>query len=99
MKLERVSSIRNRMCVLEVFKILNGSSPHAFYKYFMRVNHNHCTHANTKNVVLPKARSESGRKAFSYQGAIIFNKMTDEMKSQTSILRFKTLCRNFNFDF
>ena len=52
-----------------------------------------------KNVVLPKVRSESGRKAFSFQGAIIFNKVTDEMKSRTLILRFKTLCRNFNFDF
>ena len=88
-KMERVSSIRNRVCVLEVFKILNGLSPHAFRNYFMIANHNHCTHANTKNVVLPKARSESGRKTFSYQGVVIFNKMTDEMKSQTSIFEIQ----------
>ena len=91
--------MRNKRCVLEVFKILNGLSPHAYYNYFIKVNNNHRTRANRKDVTLPKVRSESGRKAFSFQGAMIFNKMTDEMKSQASILRFKTLCNNFNFDF
>ena len=99
MKLERISSIRNKRCVLEVFKDLNGLSPHAYYNYFIKVNHDHSTLANKKDVILPKVRSESGRKTFSFQGAMIFNKMTDEMKSQASMLRFKTLCNNFNFDF
>ena len=55
--------------------------------------------ANKQNVVLPEVRSESGRKVFSFQGAMIFNKMSDEMKSQASVLIFKTLCNNFNFEF
>ena len=79
-KLE-VSSVRNKMGVLEVFKILDGLSPHAFHNYFTKVNHNHSTRANTKNVILPKVRAESGRKAFSFQGAMLFNEITDEMKS------------------
>ena len=99
MKLEKVSSVRSKMGVLEVFKILNILSPHAFHNYFTKVNHNHSTRANTKNVFLPKVRAESGRKAFSFQGATLFNKITDEMKSQVSILRFNSLCSNFNFDF
>ena len=98
-KLEKISSVRNKMGVLEVVKILNGLSPHAFHNYFMKVNHNHSTRANTKNVILPKVRAESGREAFSFQGAMLFNKITDEMKSQVSILRFKSLCNNVNFDF
>ena len=53
-KLERISSMRNKRCVLEVFKILNELSPHAYYNYFTKVNHNHSTHANKKDVVLPK---------------------------------------------
>ena len=99
MKLEKISSVRNKMGALEVFKILNGLSPHAFHNYFTKVNHNHSTRANTKNVILPKVRAEPGRKAFSFQGAMLFNKITDEMKSQVSILRFKSLCNNFNFYF
>ena len=99
MTLERISSIRNKRCVLEVFKDLNGLSPQAYYNYFIKVNHNHSTLANKKDVILPKVRSKSGMKTFSFQGAMIFIKMTDEMKSQASMLRFKTLCNNFNFDF
>ena len=98
-KLEKVSSLRNKMCALEVFKTLNGVSPHAFQNYFARVNHSQCTRANTKNIILPKVKSETGKKAFSFQGAKVFNKLTDEMKTETSILRFKTFCKNFNFDF
>ena len=98
-KLEKVSSIRNKMCALEVFKSLNGVSPHAFQNYFMRVNYSQRTRANTKNIVLPKVKSEIGKKAFSFQGAKIFNQLTEEMKTETSILRFKTFCKNFYFDF
>ena len=98
-KLAKVNCVRNKMCALEVFKSLNGVSPDAFQNYFTRVNHSQRTRANTKNVVVPKVRSETGKKAFSFQGAKIFNKLTDEMKSETSILRFKTFCKHFNFDF
>ena len=59
-KLDKVSSIRNKMCALEVFKTLNGISPHAFQNYFTRVNDRQCTRANTKNIVLPKVNSETG---------------------------------------
>ena len=98
-KLEKVSSIRNKMCALEVFKSLNGVSPHAFQNYFTRINHSQRTRANTKNIILPKVKTETGKKAFSFQGVKIFNQLTEEMKTETSILRFKTFCKNFNFDF
>ena len=98
-KLEKVSSIRNKICALEVFKTLNGASPHAFQNYFVRVKHSQCTRANAKNVVLPKVRSKAGKMTFSFQGAKVFNRLNNEIKTETSILQFKTLCRNFNFDF
>ena len=87
------------MCALEVFNSLNGVSPHACQNYFTRINHSQRTRANTKNIVLPKVKTETGKKAFSFQGAKIFNQLTEEMKTETSILRFKTFCKNFNFDF
>ena len=98
-KLEKVSSIRNKICALEVFKTLNGASPYAFQNYFVRVNHSQCTRANAKNVVLPKVRSKAGKMTFSFQGAKVFNRLNNKMKTETSILQLKTLCRNFNFDF
>ena len=54
---------------------------------------------NTKNIVLPKVKTETGKKVFAFQRANIFNKLTDDMKTETSILRFKTFCKNVNFDF
>ena len=50
-------------------------------------------------IVLPKVKSETGKKAFAFQGPNICNKLTDEMKTETSILLFKTFCKIFNFDF
>ena len=52
-----------------------------------------------KNIVLHKVRLETGKKTCSYQGEITFNSLTEEMKSEKSILRFKTLCRDFDFNF
>ena len=68
------------MCSRGVLKILNGLSPHAYCNYFIKVNNNHSIRANKKDVALLKVRSESRRKAFSFQGAMIFSKMTDEME-------------------
>ena len=98
-KFWKVSSIRNKMCALEIFKILNGVSPYAFQNYFTRINHIQCTRANTKSLILPKVKSETEKKAFALQGGNTFNKLTDEMKTETSFLWFKTFFKNFNFDF
>ena len=88
-QLEKVSSIQNKMCALEVFKTLNGVSPHAFQNYFTRVNHSQCTRANAKNIVLPKDKSVAEKEACPFQGAKVFNKLTDEMKNESSIMKFK----------
>ena len=67
-KLEKVSSIRSKMCALEVFKSLNGVSPHAFQNYFTRINHSQRTRANTKNIVLPKVKLKQERRPLPFKG-------------------------------
>ena len=70
-KLEKVSIDiikRNKMCPLEVFKSLNGVLPHDFQNYLTRVNHSQRTRANTKNIVLPRVKSETGKKTFPFKG-------------------------------
>ena len=102
-QLPSVNAIRNRSCALEralaVFKCLNGLAPKAFEDYFKKVSHGKCTRANNTNIVLPKIRTETGRKTFAYQGAIIFNKLPNELKTEKSLLRFRSSCKDFNFDF
>ena len=98
-KLENLNSKRNKACALEVFKCLNNISQHAYKIYFVRTNHCKSTRSNTKNISLPKIRSEAGRKSFAFKGAQIFNKLPDEMKTEKSLMKCKTLCKNFDFNF
>ena len=51
------------------------------------------------SLLLPKVKSEAGRKAFEFLGAKIFNKLPNNMKTESSIVNFKTACKDFNFDF
>ena len=80
-------------------KCLNGIAPMAFHNYFTRVSHSKCTRGNNKNIAIPKIRTEAGKKIFEYQGAIIFNKLSSDLKTEQSLLRFRHNCNNFNFDF
>ena len=98
-KLPNVNEIRKINCAREVFKCLNDIAPMAFHNYFTRVSHSKCTRGNNKNIAIPKIRTEAGKKTFAYQGAIIFNKLSSDLKTEQSLLRFKHNCNNFNFDF
>jgi hypothetical protein len=40
--------------------------------------------------IIPRVRSESGRKTFAFYGAKIFNSLPNDMKTETSILHYKT---------
>ena len=61
----------------------------------------HCkgTRGNDHSLLLPKVRSEAGRKIFGFLGTKIFNKLPSNMKVELSIVKFKTACKDFNFDF
>ena len=72
-KLPRINHLRNRLCALEVFKCLNGIVPKAFENYFTRNSHKMNTRNNNKSVIIPKVRTETGRKTFSFQGAKVFD--------------------------
>ena len=98
-KLPSINHIRNRMCAVEVFKCLNGLAPPDFIEYFQRLQHGKATRGNEHSLLLPRVKSEAGRKTFAFQGVKIFNKVPNKLKSETSVLKFKSNCKDFNFDF
>ena len=98
-KLPRINHLRNRLCALEVFKCLNGIVPKAFESYFTRNSHKMNTRNNNKSVVIPKVRTETGRKTFSFQGAKVFNNLPNNLQTETSLLRFKASSKDTNLDF
>ena len=44
---------------------------------------------------LPKVKTKSGRKMFSFQGALIFNKLPKDLTNETSLLICNQKCRTF----
>ena len=48
---------------------------------------------------MPRVKSEAGRKTFAFKGVKIFNKVPNSLKSETSILMFKSYSKDVNFDF
>ena len=86
---ETVSCKRNRLCVLEVFKCLNGIAPINFNEYFSKNSHEKNTRGNNSLLKIPKVRTEVGRKTFAFQGARRFNQLDASARNETSILKFR----------
>ncbi len=85
-----IKSACNRLSILDVWKCLNGTAPQTFNDYFKRIEHNINTRNNGKNVVLPKVKTESGRKSFMFQGAKLFNSIPTILKEELSIIKFRS---------
>ena len=98
-KLPSLNHIRNKMCAIEVFKCLNGILPPDYREYFKRFDDCKGTGGNDHSLLLRKVKSEAGRKTFGFLGAKIFNKLPNNMKTESSIVKFKAVCKDFNFEF
>jgi len=98
-KLPSINHIRKKMCAIEVFKCLNGTSPTDYKEKCKHLDHCNGTRGNDHSLLLPKVKSEVGRKTFGFLGAKIFNKLPNNMKTKSSIVTFKTACKYFKFDF
>ncbi len=85
-----IKSACNRLSILDVWKCLNGTAPETFNDYFKRIEHNINTRNNGENVVLPKVKTESGRKSFMFQGAKLFNSIPTILKEELSIIKFRS---------
>ena len=85
------------MCAIEVFKCLNGISPPDYEEYFKRLDHCKDTRGYNQCLLLPRVKSETGRRIFTFLGAKIFNKLPSNMKNESSIVKFKTACKDFNW--
>ena len=81
---DSIEKTRNTRVVIDVFKSLHNLLPEDLNGYFKR-----CEHEINTRVVLPKMRTETGKKSFAYQGARIFNRLEKTTRDEKSILLFK----------
>ena len=97
-KLPTVNHARNKKCLVEVFKC-HGLVPRLFEEYFKKIQHQKETRGNNINLLLPKVRTEAGRKSFLFQGSKIYNKLPDALKGEKSVMAFKRQCDQIDCDF
>ena len=59
------------------------------------MNHRQNTRANGKGLRLPVVKTECGRKMFRFQGALIFNALSDSLKDNQNRKTFKELLNDY----
>ena len=98
-KLQTVNHARNTRCLVDVFKCQKGLAPRLFEGYFKKIQHRKETRGNNISLLLPKVRTEAGRKSFLFQGSVLFNKLPNAFKREQSIVNFKRQCDQLDCDF
>ena len=92
-KWKNIQHRRKQLCVIEVFKTLNGLTPSQLNK-FETFSHEYKTRGNKTKLKLPKVKSENGRKMFNFIGAKIYNELPSSLTSETSLVIFKSKTRD-----
>ena len=91
-------SLENRRhmdAAIKVFKCIHDLLPLTSCFRFSTLNHSRNTRGSRLNLVLPKVKTESGKKTFAFQGAKLYNKLTRELKEERSMLLFKSKVKLF----
>ena len=92
-----LQSERQRKAAVFTYKCVNGLTPPIFKDYFTKISHGKGTRGDAVNLKIPNAKLEAYRRSIQFQGAVIFNKLPMELKTETSLLRFKIkLGEHFN---
>ena len=89
----------NKRCTIEVFKCLSGLAPTAFEGYFRRNSYSGMnTRGINKHLVVPRIKTESGKKIFMFQGAKVLNKIITKIQDNQSLLCLKSECKDVDLD-
>ena len=78
-----------------IFKCLHDLSPLTSCFGFSLLNHGKNTRGNGLNLVLPKVKTQSGKKTFAFQGVKLYNNLIRELKEERSMLLFKSKLKLF----
>ena len=66
---------------------------------FQHCNHKLSTRGNGSRLIIPKTNIEAGRRSFSVQGALLFNELPEKLRNEKSLIGFKNLLRDYNFNY
>lgn len=90
-----IENQRKRKMAIDVFKAVNGMTDN--HEGYELLDHSIRTRSCGNKLRLPKIRTEAGRKVSHYQGALIFNSLDTNIRTEKSYVNFKNLLKNFDF--
>ena len=97
LKMDTLDQIRKERISIDVFKSLNNSCPSPLRNMFERVDHGKDTRGNGSRLILPKVKTEAGRKTFAFQGVQIFNGLSTDLRNESYFVYFKRKIDTVNF--
>ena len=59
--------------------------------------HSHNLRGNSNNIFIPRPRTEVGKRAFSYRGAVLWNSLPSDLRNQPNLKLFKDNFTNYSF--
>ncbi|CAB4007131.1 Hypothetical predicted protein, partial [Paramuricea clavata] len=82
--------------LLQTFKCIHNISPPCLSTLMEKPTHHHSTRAiANNNVHIPKARSNAGKRRFSFIASTLWNNFPNEAKKITSQPSFNTYCKSY----
>ena len=82
---------------IDVYKSLNDSCPSPLRNIFVRFKHAKDTRGNGSRLILPKVKTEVGRKTFAFQGALIFNGLPASIRDERYFVTSKRKIKSLSF--
>ena len=92
-----IETQRNRKIALDVFKTIRKIDNGINHQKYELLNHRYATRGNLSLLKLPKVRTETGRKSSSYQGALTFNRLAEDLRREQSFTNFKSKLNTITF--
>ena len=91
LKWETVEERRDYSAAVLMYRCLNGKAPFYIANHFTRVSHNHFTRRSQHDAIVPKPNLDVFKRSFLYQGPVLWNNLSQDIKSCNSLACFKRM--------
>ena len=80
-----IADIINEQILIDVHKSIQRVSPLKYHSYFKVLQHGKNTRGDGSSLVIPRVKTEIGRKTFKFQGSLLFNKLPKDLKAENQL--------------
>ena len=92
----KTNKVKRHACQI-VRTSITRQLPAPMTNYFELLSHSKSTRNNKLSIALPRVRTKAAQNGFYYQGAMIYNSLTRDIRMQENENLFLKRLRNFNF--